>query len=63
MAKPFLKEKPFYEVTIINDEGINKHIFKSNCQLKDEFDLSYYDLTNNRIYLLQKDCYLEKVDL
>lgn len=58
-----LKEKPFYEVTIINDEGINKYIFKSNCQLKDEFDLSYYDLTSNRIYLLQKDCYLEKIDL
>ncbi len=58
-----LKEKYFYEVTIINDEGIEKYIYKSNCLLKDEFDLSYYDLTNNRIYLLQKDCYLEQVNL
>lgn len=58
-----LKEKPFYEVTIINDEGINVFIFKSNCTLKDDFIISYYDLTNDRIYLIEKDCYLEKVDL
>lgn len=58
-----LKEKSFYEVTIISDDGINTFIFKSNCDLKDDFTISYYDLTNDRIYLLQKDCYLEKVDL
>jgi len=58
-----LKEKPFYEVTVISDEGINTQIFKSNCDLKDDFNISYYDLTNNRIYLLDKDCYLERVDL
>lgn len=58
-----LKSKSFYEVTIISDEGINTKIFKSNCDLESDFDISYYDLTNNRIYLLQKDCYLEKVDL
>lgn len=58
-----LKEKPFYEVTIINNEGIDKYIYKSSCPLKDEFAVSYYDLTNDRIYLLDKDCYLEKVDL
>ena len=58
-----LKEKSFYEVTIINDYGINVFIFKSNCLLKDDFAISYYDLTNDRIYLLEKDCYLEKTDL
>lgn len=58
-----LKEKPFYEVTIISDEGINTQIFKLNCDLESDLNISYYDLTNNRIYLLQKDCYLEKVDL
>ena len=58
-----LKEKSFYEVTIVNDDGINVFIFKSNCVLKDDFAISYYDLTNDRIYLLEKDCYLEKTDL
>ena len=58
-----LKEKSFYEVTIINDEGINVFIFKSNCDLKDGLIISYYDLTSHRIYLLEKDCYLEKIDL
>ncbi len=57
------KKESFYEVTIIGDEGINKYIFKSNCNLQDDFEMSYYDLTNNRIYLLQKDCYLEKIDI
>lgn len=58
-----LKEKPFYEITIISDEGIDTFIFKSNCDLNDDFVISYYDLTNDRIYLLEKDCYLEKIDL
>ena len=55
------KEDSFYEVTILN-EGINTYTFKSNCTLKDDFDISYYDMTNGRIYLLQKDCYLEKIE-
>lgn len=59
-----LKEKPFYEITIISDEGVDTFIFKSNCDLKnDDFVISYYDLTNGRVYLLGKDCYLEKTDL
>lgn len=58
-----LKEKLFYEVTIINDAGINVSIFKSNCDLKNNLTISYFDLTNDRIYLLQKNCYLEKIDL
>lgn len=53
-----LKSERLYEVTIIDHNGINKHDFKSNCDLDDDFEISYYDLTNGKIYLISKDCYL-----
>lgn len=57
------KDDSFYEITIIDNEGIDDFIFKSNCLLNKNPKVSYYDLTNDRIYLLENNCYLEKVDL
>ena len=51
-----------YEIIIIEDNGdINKYDFISNCVLKQNFEISYYDLVTNRIYLLEKNCFLEKI--
>ena len=49
-----------YEASIISNEGINIYQFNSNKKLSDSFDISYYDLTTNRIYLLDQDSYLVK---
>jgi len=56
-----LIESNLYEVTIINNEGIKNYRYKSNCVIENEPEVSYYDLTNNRIYLIKRDCYLEKI--
>lgn len=50
-----------YLVTTIDSEGIQESKYKSNCQLDDNINFSYFDSTNNRIYLLKKDCFLEKI--
>lgn len=56
-----LKSEKLYEITIIDHNGINKYDFKSNCILETEPEVSYYDLTSDKIYLINKDCYLEKL--
>lgn len=56
-----LVEPNLYEVTIIDNEGIKDYRYKSNCIIENEPEISYYDLTNNRIYLIKRDCYLEKI--
>lgn len=51
-----------YLVTTIDEQGVKNRRYKSNCNKKDEaFVLSYFDTTNNRIYLLEKDCFLEEI--
>jgi hypothetical protein len=55
-----LKRDNIYEVTIINADGINKSVFKANC-LADFEQISYYDTSNEKIYLINKENYLEKI--
>lgn len=51
-----------YLVTIIDSEGVKSGKYKSNCQKNYEaFVFSYFDVTNSRIYLLEKDCFLEEI--
>ena len=61
----FKKDDNMYEVSIIDDYGdMHTYNYRFHCSLKkvlNEFEISYFDSTNNRIYLLEKDCYLEKI--
>jgi len=51
-----------YLVTTIDEQGVKNRRYKSNCSKGDKaFVLSYFDTTNNRIYLLEKDCLLEEI--
>lgn len=56
-----LKDEFLCEVTIMNDDGINKYLYKSNCPLSDNVQVSYYDMVDDTIYLLEKDCYLKRI--
>lgn len=51
-----------YLITIIDSNGIKKNRYKSNCELGANFSFSYFDVISSRIYLLKKDCYLEKIE-
>ena len=50
-----------YEVNMIDNDGYNKSVFKSNCNLKDKPVISYYDKVDNIIYLLEENCFLERI--
>jgi hypothetical protein len=56
----FLKDN-IYEVNMINNDGYSKSIFKSNCDLKGKPVISYYDKVDGLIYLLEENCFLERI--
>ena len=49
-------------VTTIDSNGIKKGKFKSDCNLEDRsIQCSYFDRESNRVYLIDKNCFLEKI--
>ena len=51
-----------YLITTLDENGIEKRKYKSSCQMDIETSaLSYFDTTNNRVYLLDRDCFLEEI--
>ncbi len=56
------KDNFLCEVTIMNDDGINKYLYKSSCSLADDVRVSYYDMVDDTIYLLERDCYLKRIE-
>ncbi|MEM1002696.1 MAG: hypothetical protein AAGH46_08605 [Bacteroidota bacterium] len=50
-----------YLVTTIDENGIEKRKYQSSCEIDiATLVFSYFDTTNNRVYLLDKDCFLEE---
>lgn len=50
-----------YEVTLIDSYGIRNQKFKLNTIIEGKLHLSYYDFSSNKIYLLEKNYFLEKI--